>query len=216
MERNEIKKAPFILDFGVDEWEAVKKLESILCTTPWNRHLNIYDNLPSETKLLIEMLIERAIVIGEVYYTPTEITEDTRKKARNYLMYLHKREIDYNLLNMVNCFSENEIDMSLTDKFALYYPHIKAYVRCGDLEPEKIFEFLQRDCCERVIIFNDAQPEANSLAEAFYSFEMNAPKAYILEKMAKLQEKKTEAFRLALEKIEIDNIIPDVKFLPPE
>jgi len=191
IDNNKKEKDPIILDFSGDEWEAVKKLESILCTTPWRKHLNVYDDFPSETKLLIQLLREKAIIIGEVYYTPHEkLTEETVKKANTYLLYLHKRQVDHNLYSVVNLFSEYEIDIFLTDRLALFYPHIQAYVRCGDLEPAKLFELMQKDCCKRVIIFNGAQPDDNDPQEAFYSFEMQAPKTYILEKLAELQDKK--------------------------
>ena len=216
MERNENEKSPVILDFGGDEWEAVKKLEAILCTTPWNHYLNIYDDTPNETKLLLELLREKAIVVGEVYYTRAEITEEHIRKASEYLLYLHKREIDHNLLSIVNFFSNHEIDIPLTDRFALYYPHIKAYVRCGDLEPVKLFDLLRNDYCEKVIMFNGATTDDGSEYEAFYSFELRMPKTYITEKLAKLQDEKTEMIFRTLEKIGNDRIIPDIKFPPSE
>ena len=67
MERNENETIPKILDFNIDWWDAVKKLEAILCTNPWNKHLNVYGKEPNETKLMIDLLREGAIDIGEVY-----------------------------------------------------------------------------------------------------------------------------------------------------
>ena len=217
IDNNKNEKASVILDFGGDEWDALKRLETILCTTPWHKHLNVYDPFPSETKLLIKLLRERAIIIGEVYYTPQEeLTEETIKKANKYLLYLHKRQVDHNLFNVVNFFSEYEIDISLTDRLALFFPHIQAYVRCGDLEPAKLFELLQKDCCKRVIIFNGAQPDDGNPQEVCYSVEMQAPKTYILEKLAELQDEKNEALYNAMIKIHNAQNIPDVKFPPIE
>ena len=216
MEQPKNEKAPAILDFSGDILETVNKLESILCTTPWNRCLNIYDTSPSETKLLIELLREKSIVVGEVYYNPGEFTDEITNKAKSYLFYLAKRDVDYNLYTVARIFSKYEIDISLTEKIALYYPDIKAYVRCGDLSPEKLFELLQKDCCERVIIVNGAKPNENSAEEAYYSFEMRTSKSYILERLEKLQDEKMEAIYKVMEKSNIDNVFPDVKFPPFE
>jgi hypothetical protein len=216
MERNENEKIPIILDFNINWWEAAKKLEAILCTSPWNQRLSIYGKEPNETKLMIDLLIEGAVAIGEVYYTPEKFTEDISGKAQDYLHYLSKKQADYTLCTIAALFSKHEIDVPLTDRLALYFPKIEAYVRCGDFSPEKIFEYLKRDYCKRVIIVNGAQPDDNSPEEAFYSFELRAPKEYIIERLSELNDKLAEEMREALEKAGINDIIPKVKFLSEE
>jgi hypothetical protein len=89
-------------------------------------------------------------------------------------------------------------------------------VRCGDLSPEKLFEFLQRDGCERIIVFSGAKPDESRPEEAFYSFEMQAPKSYILERLGELQEERLETYRRFMEQSRLDSIFPKVDFLPPE
>lgn len=206
-------KAPILLDFGGDILEAVEKLESVLCNTPWYQRLNIYDDTPNETKLLIRLLRERAIVIGEVYYTPLEkITDEVREKAEEYLDYLYKKNADSDLLNIAGLYLNHEIEKPPSDRNALFFPHIKAYIRCGDLRPEKLFQLLQKDGCERVIVFNGAQPDENSPEEAFYSFEMQAPKSYIIEQLAELQEERCQGFYDAVKKY--NDIIPNIVFPP--
>ena len=137
-------------------------------------------------------------------------------KAQEYLHYLSKRQSDYSLCTVAALFSKHEIDIPLTDRLALYFPKIEAYVRCGDFSPEKILELLARDCCKRVIIVNGAQPDDDSPEEAFYSFELRVPKEYLIKKLSELSEKLAEEMREALEKAGINDIIPKVKFLPEE
>jgi len=208
-------KTPKLLDFSGDILEAVTKLESVLCNTPWYQHLNIYDDAPNEAKVLIKLLREKAIVIGEVYYTPLDkVTDEVRKKANEYLDYLYKKNVDSDLLNIAGLYSKHEFEKPPSDRNALLFPHIKAYIRCGDLSPEKLFQLLQKDGCERVIVFNGAQPDENSPEEAFYSFEMQAPKEYIIGKLAELQEERCQAYYRTMEKV--NDIIPDVVFTPLE
>jgi hypothetical protein len=78
---------------------------------------------------------------------------------------------------------------------ALFFPHIKAFVRCGDLKPEKLFDFLKYDGCERVIVFNGAKPDENSLLEAYYSFEMTVPKSHIIAELLYLQDERDLMYR---------------------
>lgn len=205
METN--NKPPKLLDFSGDILEAVNKLESVLCNTPWYQHLNIYDDTPNETKVLIKMLRKKALVVSEVYYMPlTKITDEIRKKANEYLDYLYKKNVDCDLFNVAGFFLNHEFEKPPSDRNALFFPHIKAYVRCGDLKPEKIFQFLQRDGCERVIVFNGTQPDENCPEEAFYSFEMQAPKEYIIERLAGLEEERCHAYYQAMKKVESLNL----------
>jgi hypothetical protein len=214
MERNET--IPKMLDFNIDWWDAARKLEIILCTSPWNQRLGVYVKEPDEAKLLVDLLCEEAIAIYEIYYTPEEFTEDTYAKARMYLRYLSKKEPDYNLCTVAAIFSKCDIDISLTDNLALYFPKIEAYVRCGDFSPGKIFGLLAKDGCKRVIIVNGAQPDEDKPEETYYSFEMRAPKEYILGRLADLKNRKTEEMREAIEKSGMDDIIPKIKYPPEE
>ena len=212
------EKAPVILDFGGDALEAVKKLESILYTSGWNHYLIIDRDVPSENELLLSLVLEKAIVVGEVYYTFTyDFTDDLKKKAYEYFHRLRKRDMDSIYLNAVNYFSNHEPDIEKTDNGALFYPEINAYVRCGDLSPVKMFELLMKDGCERVIIFGNGLLYDNEQPwEVFHSFEMCAPKEYITKRLAKLQDDKAEAIRRAFEKAGINDIIPNIPFPPTD
>ena len=142
-------KDPIILDFSGDVTEALNLLESILYTSGWNNHIRAYLDTPNEDKLLFSLICEGAIAVGEVYYTFTrDISEDIQSRANKYFHRLRKREIDSIYLNAVNYFSRHEPDIEKTDNGALFYPSISAFVRCGNLSPQRLLELIQTDDCE--------------------------------------------------------------------
>jgi len=161
---------------------------------------------------------EDAIAVCEIYYTFTrDFTEEVEEKAHRYFHRLGKRDMDSIYLNAVNCFSKYEPDIDKTDNGALFYPDMKAYVRCGNLSPRKLFELMQQDGCERVIIFGSGlRQDKEQPWEEFHSFEMHAPKAYILEALNKMRDEQMQMVCLAMEKTGINDIIPDVSVWPTQ
>jgi len=167
---------------------------------------------------LFSLLREGAVSVGEVYYTFTnDFTEELKERAYNYFHRLRKRDMDSIYLNAVNHFSKYEPDIEKTANGALFYPEINAYVRCGDLSPSKLLDLMATDGCERVIIFgNGLRQNRDEPWEEFHSFEMRAPKDYILQRLKELQEETSEAIHRAITKAGINDVIPDVSYLPEE
>ena len=125
--------------------------------------------------------------------------------------------MDTIFLNAVNYFSRYDPDIEKTDNGSLFYPAINAYVRCGDLSPKKLFELMQKDGCERVMVFgNGLRMDKEYPWEEFHSFEMRAPKAYILEKLEQMWDEQMEVIRRAMEKAGANSIIPNIPFPPDE
>ena len=201
-----------MLDFSGDVVESVRKLESIIYTSGWNKYLMILPDTPNEDRLLFSLLREGAIAVGEVYYTFTDdFTDELKEKAQTYFYRLKKRAMDSIYLNAVNYFSQHEADIEKTDNGALFYPDIQAYVRCGDISPSKLLELMQKDGCERVIVFgNGLRQNKEQPWEEFHVFIMQAPKAYILERLEKLASEVAEAIYRAMEKAGINDVIPNV------
>jgi len=214
IEHDEKGKDPAILDFSGDAVEALGKLESILYSSGWNHHIMLYPDTPNDDRLLFALLREGAVCIGEVYYTfIRSFSEELKEKAYNYFHRLRKRDMDSIYLNAVNHFSKYEPDIDKTDNGALFYPEIHAYVRCGDLSPAKLLELLAADGCERVIIFgNGLRLNKDEPWEEFHSFELRAPKDYILQRLGELQDEISEAIRRAATKAGINDVIPKVSF----
>ena len=212
IENNISKKDPIILDFSSDATEAIRKLESILYTSGWKHYIIVDPETPSEDMLLYSLIRERAVDVGEVYYTYTnDFTEELRNKAYGYFHRLKKREMDNIYLNAINHFSKHEPDIEKTCNGALFYPAINAYVRCGDLSPEKLIELIQKDGCERVIVFgNGLRLDREQPWEVFHSFEMNAPKEYILQKIEEMQEERLQKLHDALEKSGANEVFKNI------
>jgi hypothetical protein len=218
MEHHKEENAPVILDFNGDIAEAVNKLASILYTSGWNKYLMIEPDVPSEDKLLFSLICEGAIYVGEVYYTFTnDFTGELESRAKGYSHRLRKKNMDIIYLNAVNHFSKYEPDIEQTENGALFYPDINAYVRCGDLSPGKLFELMRKDGCERIIIFGSGVRQGKEQSwEAFHSFEMRAPKEYIAKMLENLQDERIQSYHRAMEKLKINDVIPDVPFLTDE
>ena len=191
-------------------------MASILYTSGWNNYIIVDPDTPSEDKLLFSLIREKAVGVGEVYYTYTkDFTEELREKAYGYFHRLRKRDMDIIYLNAVNHFSKHEPDIEKTYNGALFYPAINAYVRCGNLSPEKMLELMRKDDCKRVIVFGSGlRLDKEHPWEAFHSFEMTAPKEYILQRIEELQEEKVQRLHEALKKSDADkvfnNIFPSV------
>jgi len=206
MENNEYKMEfdektrETIIDFKGNKKKILAKLDFIMCASPWSQH-PIYEL--HETKLLIDMICKKEIIIKEIYYPSLmDITQESINKATNYLRYLNNRKEVSTILESVHLFSKYEINVKLTDKLALYYPDIKAFVRCGDLDTKRFFELLEKEHCERIIIFNGKSPEQNNLKEdVFYLFEMEAPKNHISKRFKEFRKKQLEETRKILDKM---------------
>ena len=218
MKGSEMEKAPTILDFSGDGLEALNKLESILYTSGWNHYIIMDPDTPSEEKLLFSLIREGAIVVWEVYYTFTyTVTDEIKEKAHKYFGRLRKRNMDSIFLNAVDYFSRHESDIEKAENGSLFYPSINAYVRCGDLSPKKLLKLMQKDGCERIIIFGSClRQDKEQPWEVFHSFEMRAPKTYIIEKLEQMQEEIMQAIHRAMEKSGSNDIIPDVSFFTDE
>ena len=215
IEHNKIEKAPIILDFSGDVYEALRKLESILYTSGWNHYIIRNSDMPTEDRLLFSLIRVGALAVSEVYYTfAFDFTKELEERAYQYFGRLKKRRMDSIYLNAVNYFSKYEPDIDKTLNGALFYPSINAYVRCGDLSPTKLFELLRQDGCKRVIVFgNGIWLDKEQPIEEFHSFEMRVPKSHILEGLEKMQKEKLQAIHHALNKIESD-FIPVISFPP--
>jgi hypothetical protein len=218
IERTKTEKAPVILDFGDDAVEAVRKLESILYTSGWNNYIIVDPDTPSEDALLFSLIWEKAIVVAEVYYTyTTDFTEELKNKAHDYFHRLRKRNIDNIYLNAVNFFSKHEPDVDKTDNGALFYSAINAYVRCGDLSPSKLLELLKKDDCDRIFVFGSTLwLDKDQPRQIFHSFEMRAPKKYILQRLDELQEERHKRYCEIMETTEINDVFPSVSIGEPD
>jgi hypothetical protein len=109
--------------------------------------------------------------------------------------------LDTALLDMASIFSKHDIDISLSKNIALFYPHIEAYVRCGNLMPEKLFDLLAHEHCQRIIVFGGTAFGADGTEEAFHSFEMRVPKAYVMERLEVFKQQQFEVLTDALQSI---------------
>jgi len=139
------------IEFSGDALEMYDKLNFIMCTSRY-KYLNI-DDPPNETTLLFNLLYSDAMYIREVYYTPSiEFSKEVKDKAKIYADYLNRRKIGFTFQECVKYFFNYEIEKSLSDRAALYYPDFKAFVRCGDIDPKQLFELLAKEHCDRVII----------------------------------------------------------------
>ena len=80
IENNKTEKAPIILDFSGDVYEALRKLESILYTSGWNHYVISNPDVPTEDRQLFALIRAGVLAVSEVYYT---FVSDFAKELEN-------------------------------------------------------------------------------------------------------------------------------------
>ena len=199
-----------ILDFEKNGIQAYNRLDSILFSSGWN-HLPFTQELSDmETKLLFPLVSSNLLRIFEHCYAPNhDHSAEVLRKADYLAALLHKRNRSQSLCDLQEIFAKYEPDLTQPRIRcnALFYPELKAYIRCGDLFPQKLFELLEDEDCETIILFPDTC--FSDTESAYYTIECTLPKKKLFEVLEKMKiEALTEAAN-AIEQANLySNIIP--------
>lgn len=183
-------------DFQQDGMSAYDTLDGILFSSGW-KHLSVtQETADIETRILVPLLQKDYLRIYEQRYAPTpDITKEMTVSAVRLARFMRKRDPDGAVYNLLRQFGQYEPDLPHTRCNALYYPELKAYVRCGDLQPRILFELLTDADCTKVILFPLTQ--ISEQEAAYYAIEYMKSK----EKLAVgIQELKREAMDSAMKK----------------
>jgi len=164
-----MRQIPFDKDLDYDT--VFDALDRVLFSSG-RKGLSIDLGNAGETRLLFMLLQCEAMKIYEcdcLYKSRFE--EEFQREADKIADILQKRSVKHPLYNALHMLSEYTPDLNRTLHNALYYPELKAYLRCGDLSPEKLFDLLAAGDCDKVILFHDtvrAEPPLLPSLEAFY------------------------------------------------
>lgn len=192
----EIERIPFEFN-GDGILTDAEKLESILCSGHWSdRSLNYEDE---RTKLLLRLLQIGGIAVYKRAYTQKEGTPEIRRRANELNMILRKRHISQTLLDIAGIFFSHEYDGRRTEYNSLFFPELKAYVRCGGLPPDRLLELLEQDGCEAVMLFSDFRTDGE---DVFYAFMLAMPKEMFLDALGEVRERIMEVLREITRKME--------------
>jgi len=195
----EIERIPF--EFNGDGILAdAEKLEGILCSGHWSdRTLNYKDE---RTKLLLRLLQIGGVAVYKREYTPmTDASPEIRRRANELNMFMNKRNVSQMLLDIANIFFSHEYDGAKTIYNALFFPALKAYVRCGGLPPDRLLELLEQDGCEAVMLFPDIRADAGD-EDIFYIFMLAMPKDMYLDTLGEMREQIAKTIYEAMRKME--------------
>jgi hypothetical protein len=187
-----------LFDFEKDGIKAFDRLDSILFSSNW-KHLTISKELSdTETRLLFPLVRSDLLRIFECRYAPSYgPSTELRRKAGQLAYLLHKRHVSQSLLDVLTLFAEHEPEPYRNEFNAMFYPDLKAYVRCGDLTPKNLFEMLGIEDCEKVFIFQDTSISENE--SAYYIIECTLPRQKLFEI---LEEMRQEAVLMAYKHME--------------
>ena len=193
---SEIERIPF--DFsGDDGLEAVNRLEDIICSGNWGiEALNYQDE---QTVLLLRLLQIGGIAVYKRTYTQQEASPEVWHRAEEFNDFIRKRHVGYPLLDVARIFYEHKYDGSRTEYNSLFFPELKAFVRCGGLPPEKLLGFFERDGCEMVILFPDVQFEDG---DVYFAFTLSMPKELFHEAVEQMRKRTLETLREKLQEAE--------------
>lgn len=186
-----MRQIPFHKDLEYDT--VFDTLDGILYSSG-RKGLSIDLGYAEETQLLFALLRCEVMKIYECdCLYKIEFTEDFRREANKTANLLQKRSVTHPLYNALLMLSEYAPDLQRTLHNALYYPELRAYLRCGDLSPETLFELLGTGDCDKIILFHDTAPAETPLLPSlmpFYVIQSDIPG----EKIAVcLREAKTES-----------------------
>lgn len=182
-----------LFDFDKDSVSVFDALDGILFSSG-RQSLSIDPEYAGETRLLFTLLQRGAVKIYECdCLYKTKFPKDFQREAHKIANILQKRSVTNPLYNALHMLSDYEPDLQRTLGNALYYPELRAYLRCGDLSPEKLFALLGAGECDRIILFHDTAPaETPPLPnmEPYYVIQSDIPGEKIAEC---LREAKTES-----------------------
>jgi hypothetical protein len=206
----DIQRVPF--DFSVNGGlDDLNKLEGILCSGHWSdKALNYEDE---HTILLIRLLQTGGIAVYRRGYAQKEDSPEIRRCAGEINAFMNKRYVSQTLLDIAGIFLTHEYDGGKTEYNSLFFPELKAFVRCGGLPPNRLIELLERDGCEAVFLFPDYTPDDG---DAFFAFMLVMPKEMLLEELGQMRERTMEAMHEAARRVNEKNssIIPSVTVWP--
>lgn len=189
---SDAKRITFDLS-GDDSLASAKRLEGILSSGHWSdKGVNYEDE---RTMLLLRLLhIGGIAVYKRTYIQKTGASLDLNRRAMEMNWCMHKRQVSQTLIDIADIFSAYEYDAGKTTYNSLFFPALKTFVRCGGISPDKLFELLEQDGCDMVMLFPDAYGE-----DFFYTFSLAMPRAEFLRALAGLQDKIMAAMQKALD-----------------
>ncbi len=198
-----IERIPF--DFsGEAAMENLTMLEDMLSSGHWStRYLNYRDG---RTALLMRLLHIRGISVFKRAYTPNkDVSEELRNKARIISGIMHKQSVGQTLIDIASIFADRQYDVSKTVFNSLFFPELKAFVRCGGIPPDRLLDLLERDGCDKVFLFPDAYGE-----DYYYAFIRSMPLKDFLKAIEEERAEVLAAMSEALRRVEYDGVIPTV------
>jgi|GEM_PF-1872059 len=183
-------------DFERDKgMEALKRLENILCSPNWGR--SALDYRDKRTILLIQLIRMNGLLVYEHRYTPNrEYTEETRREAEILSHIFRMRSVNQTMFDLLELFPDQEPDTRTREHNALFYPGLNAFIRCGDLNAERMFELFEYDDCEKIIIFPNLY--ISDTEDAYYIFELAMPKQTLLKVLGEMREERQRELSEAL------------------
>jgi hypothetical protein len=176
-------------DFSMDGGhKALKMLDDILHSGHWSNVPLSYED--EWTMLLLRMLRVRSIEVYRHFYVRNEATSKTKQCAYEMNMHMNKRSISRTLLDIADIFCNHEHDASKKAYNSLYFPELKAYLRYGGINPERLLDLMERDGCDTIFLFSDANDDSRN---TYYAFTLAIPKAEFSDEYNKIKERVWDA-----------------------
>lgn len=202
------------LDFSINGGlAAVKYLEDILSSGHWSdRPLDLNDEW---TMLLLRLIRFGDIAVFKRVYAPKKATPELMRRAHDLNMFIKKRHDGGILIDVANIFAGFEYDGRKTEYNSLFFPELKAYVRCGGIPPDRLLELLWQEGCETVFLFPVRYAEYD---DAYFAFTLTEPKGQFLEEVEKTHDRISDMMHEIARKLEEKNghLFPKLDFEIPK
>lgn len=194
---NEMDMREITFDF-INDWSgAYDTLDGILCSSGWHR-LSFTDDY---AQFLFRLLSAKIISVHESECSsPVAVSDELRRKEREYAGILRKRNPSGTLLSLLLWADGMEPDYKRMEYLALYYPEQKAYARCGDLKPQRLLKLLEKEFCDNLLVFPEHLIDNKSV---YYTFNSAIPHEQFAKLMNAFREAQTEKLSAALEALHL-------------
>lgn len=197
------------LDFGGDSGMAAEKLEYILNTGHWTWH-----GLRPENKMdsiLVYLVKSGGVEIYRKEYPCKgikDVSEEVWRSARMMSGLARKRDTyGGDSINAAYIFREYEYDPPMSKHGALFYPELRAYLRCGGLVTERVLELLETEGCDSLIVLpaiSNSYPN-----EEVYTLHRTIPRENLASAMDNIRTQRQEEMLEAMRNTNHRSIIPD-------
>ena len=191
--------------------DTLNKLESMLSSGHWSsRGINWEDK---QTAGLFLWLLQSGgiTVYKRPYRRRDDPSPELRDRAAQLSMLMHKQFPSQTLIDIADIFSDYEYEPGRLEFNSLFFPKLKAFVRCGGIPADRLMGLLEWDGCDMVLLFPDFHGE-----NFFYAFCRAMPREEYLNAIRDMEDERLAEVSDRLRRMERSGMYAQVPNIPTD